>query len=49
MKTRLLPYGHGSFSPNSYIDKCKEDKEYSAKYPLYIQELTIYKLDFKEE
>ena len=48
MKTRLLPYGHGSYSPKSYIDKCKEDKEYSAKYPLYIQELTIYKLDLKK-
>ena len=48
MKTRLLPYGHGSFSPKSYIDKCKDDKDYRAKYPLYIQELTIYKLDLKK-
>lgn len=45
METFLLPYGHGSYSKEPYINK---SEEYKKQNPLYVQEITIYDMKLKK-
>ena len=44
MKDCLLPYGCGNYCEKSYEEM---NKAYKKQYPLFIQEITIYSLDIK--
>lgn len=45
MKTCLLPYGKGEYKDIPYK---KTTESYKEKYPLYIQDITIYDLEVKK-